>query len=510
MSKISVEYKRGKTLIKNKLTYPEAVNERVYNAMVSGLFEGFLPIMIYQKKKETAVECTAQGLMPLSQYFNGIVTKKMFLDFVHEIAMQIKICEKNMINPNNLELQNDKIFVDPVTKSVKCVFWPVVNNQRDKSPHLFLKQLPFELNFDPSEDTDYLDTYKAFFQGVNPFSVNNFDRMVLKLSGKKVGSGHIAPSEALSGTLSGNDKNNKKEMNTMKQTNIEYNPFAQDIETPTTVNSTIDSQPQKEHIFCSSCGAKNKITSNFCLKCGTKLKNEMVIKHNAQQPVVVQAPVVVEKPTVVEPAPVVVDTPPVAPAPVAEPQPVATPVSTVVKVRPVVVQPSVLEEQPVVSEPEVEAESPVVPEPIIEEAPVVVPEPVVEEQQEEQPVYGGTTVLGADYGGTTVLGYDDPEVPVYPTLTRIKTEETFSVDKPSYRIGKEKQYCDLFISDNNYISRSHADIVTRDNRYYIIDRNSTNKSYVDGKVIPAENEIEIFSGTKIRLANEDFIFNIES
>ena len=194
MSKITFENKKGKITIINRLSYPETVNERVYNAIASGMFEGFLPVSIRQKRKETRIECVVQGLIPLTQYFNGIVTKKMFLDFVHEIALLIKNCEKNMVNANNLDLQNDKIFVDPQTKSVKCIFWPVVNNQRGNPPHLFLKQLPFELNFNPHEDNDYLETYKAFFDGFNPFSVNSFDRMVLRLSGKKSTGGHTTPS----------------------------------------------------------------------------------------------------------------------------------------------------------------------------------------------------------------------------------------------------------------------------------------------------------------------------
>ena len=78
-----------------------------------------------------------------------------------------------------------------------------------------------------------------------------------------------------------------------------------------------------------------------------------------------------------------------------------------------------------------------------------------------------------------------------------------------FRIGKEKQYSDYFVSDNNAVSRSHADIITRNGRYYIKDLNSTNKTYVDGKAIPIEKEVEIFSRTKLRLANEDFVFYID-
>lgn len=124
------------------------------------------------------------------------------------------------------------------------------------------------------------------------------------------------------------------------------------------------------------------------------------------------------------------------------------------------------------------------------------------------PAASETTVLGAEeYGGTTVLGADEPE-PAFPYLIREKTQEKISVNKPSFRIGKERRYCDYFVVNNNAISRSHADIITKDSRYYIIDNNSTNKTYVDGRVIPVKKEVEIFSGTRLRLANEDFVFYI--
>lgn len=412
MSKITFENKKGKITIINRLSYPETVNERVYNAIASGMFEGFLPVSIRQKRKETRIECVVQGLIPLTQYFNGIVTKKMFLDFVHEIALLIKNCEKNMVNANNLDLQSDKIFVDPQTKSVKCIFWPVVNNQRGNPPHLFLKQIPFELNFNPHEDNDYLETYKAFFGGINPFSVNSFDRMVLKLSGKKSTDGHTTPSEALSGALGSDVKIEKKETDAKKKINIEYDPFADNSGHTDERKVEREIKHDTNEVFCSSCGAKNNVDANFCIQCGTKLKKEEQVE----------------------------ETPP----------------------------------------------------------------------KDNNSIDFGTMVLGDDSGGTTVLGYDEPYEPVYPTLIRLRTEEKFSVNKPTFRIGTEQSYCDLFICDNNYISRSHADIVTREDRYYIVDRNSTNKTFIDGKVIFAEKEVEIFSGTQIRFANEDFIFNIES
>ena len=122
----------------------------------------------------------------------------------------------------------------------------------------------------------------------------------------------------------------------------------------------------------------------------------------------------------------------------------------------------------------------------------------------------GTTVLGADPGGTTVLGSEELYTPSYPYLIREKTNEKISVNKPSFRIGSERKYVDYWVNDNSTVSRSHADIITREKRYFIIDLNSTNKTYVDGRAIAVEKEVELFSGTKVRLSNEDFTFEIES
>ena len=140
----------------------------------------------------------------------------------------------------------------------------------------------------------------------------------------------------------------------------------------------------------------------------------------------------------------------------------------------------------------------------------VVEEEVMIRKGNTQGLSDGTTVLGADPGGTTVLGSEELEAPVFPYLIREKTEEKISVNKHSFRIGAERKYVDYWVNDNSTVSRSHADILTREKRYFIIDLNSTNKTYVDGRAIPVEKEIELFDGTRIRLSNEEFVFHIES
>ena len=121
-----------------------------------------------------------------------------------------------------------------------------------------------------------------------------------------------------------------------------------------------------------------------------------------------------------------------------------------------------------------------------------------------------TTVLEDELDdGTTVLGSGSLYQPTFPYLIRKKNEEKIVIDKPVFRLGKEKQYCDYFISDNTTVSRSHADIITRGDRYFILDQKSTNGTFIDGRSIPYKQEVELFSGTEIRLSNEEFTFYIE-
>ena len=105
----------------------------------------------------------------------------------------------------------------------------------------------------------------------------------------------------------------------------------------------------------------------------------------------------------------------------------------------------------------------------------------------------------------TVFLDETPQIH-YPTLLRVLTNETIQINKPVFRIGKEKSFVDYFVSNNNAVSRSHADIVTRGQRYFVIDLNSKNKTYINGHPLPIQQECEIYNGDQLRLANEEFVF----
>lgn len=123
--------------------------------------------------------------------------------------------------------------------------------------------------------------------------------------------------------------------------------------------------------------------------------------------------------------------------------------------------------------------------------------------------FGETTVLSnGPIGETTVLGATSMVTEVKPYLVRLKNNEKILLDKPVFRIGKEKSYVDYFIGDNTAISRSHANIISKEGEYFVVDTNSTNHTYLNGAMLSSNVETKISHGAKIKLANEEFEFKI--
>ncbi len=96
--------------------------------------------------------------------------------------------------------------------------------------------------------------------------------------------------------------------------------------------------------------------------------------------------------------------------------------------------------------------------------------------------------------------------PKYPTLTRRSTGVTVNIDRPVFRIGKERDRVDFCITENRTVSRHHATIYCRDGSCFIEDNNSTNKTYINNTPLLPEREIKLKDGDVIRLSDEEFDF----
>lgn len=128
-------------------------------------------------------------------------------------------------------------------------------------------------------------------------------------------------------------------------------------------------------------------------------------------------------------------------------------------------------------------------------------------QQVMQGSMDGTTVLSDDGISVQQIQQMQPVNYHFASLTRQVTGEKIELCKPSFVLGKNPEKSDYAVADNTNISRVHAVITTRNGRYYVMDQNSTNGTFINGRIIKAGHETEILPGDCLMLANEEFIFN---
>ncbi len=93
-------------------------------------------------------------------------------------------------------------------------------------------------------------------------------------------------------------------------------------------------------------------------------------------------------------------------------------------------------------------------------------------------------------------------------IIRLNTGERIRITSDSFKIGKDPFNSEYCIRDNTAVSRIHALIKRVNNRWFITDMNSTNSTYINDRKLYPNVEVELFDGTNIRLANENFIFNL--
>lgn len=141
---------------------------------------------------------------------------------------------------------------------------------------------------------------------------------------------------------------------------------------------------------------------------------------------------------------------------------------------------------------------------------VTMQQQIMQQQTMQQVMQGsmdGTTVLSDDGISVQQIQQMQPVNYHFASLTRQVTGEKIELGKPSFVLGKNPEKSDYAVADNTNISRVHAVITTRNGRYYVMDQNSTNGTFINGRIIKAGQETEILPGDCLMLANEEFIFN---
>lgn len=488
--------------------------------LTNNKIKGLAPAIFTQTDLIKYVKYNVSAKVPISQYFDGIVNKKKLVNVFSGILEAILIAEEYMIPVESILLNLDYIFVDVSTNEVLIICLPfVMENSVDLN--FFFKNIMFSTQFDSSENCDYVAKIINYLNNRAAFSTSDFRKLLVEMSGTASAKPQVqavasvtnvqVPQQTQAATVSTPIQTavpNVQPTNNVVSSNVnvatppvatpvmnninkgQYNAMPTPGVTPVKngvpgvpqipvenqgkKSNKKDNEQKKGGLFSKLMGNSNKkegkkadLNTGFAIPgqptsikdYGSKGNNATI---NSANNGVVNNGVVNNVPS--------------------------TPIANITN------QSSQQPVQATQSYSYSPQQSNFV-NPPVQSAPVN---------------FAETTVLNQNTSSeTTVLGaVNNVAKEKLPVLIRIKNNERIVLNKPRFRIGREKSYVDYCVLDNNAVGRSHADVIVKLDGCYIMDMNSTNHTYVNGEIIQSGTEIKLENGDKIFLANEAFEFKI--
>lgn len=554
------ENQGNNTYLVYKIGASDNVDTMSLGMITNNKIDGIVPTLFTQSDTDRFIKYNISAKVSAKEFLSGVVNKKRLLGVFISVLKAIKSTEEYMIDARSLLIDLEHIYVDVSKCDAMLVCLPLVRQNESVNIPMFFKQIMFSTQFDQNENCDYVAQIINYLNSTPVFSVDAFEKLLmdidadnLNIAASKAVVGQQKPVQPQSQSQSQQPKPMQPAMNQLKnaqvQTNMPSQGKMQSQRETQSANNVV--QPNQVNFAVPNMNPQNQNRINNNVQMGTNISGTYVettsekqmsmfgllthySKENKQiyerQKAQRKAQKEAEKNGVAMPGQNVKASNasfaiPGQP-PQQRPQPAQAQPQNVMPQQPQqqFVQPQRQFTQS--NQPQSQFAQPQ-PMPQAQQKPVqqVQPQPVqnqntntgmtgnpsvppqILENMTKAGNFGETTVLGvgSEAGETTVLGASQAQI-IKPYLLRIKNNERIELNKPVFRIGKERSYVDYFVSDNTAVSRSHANIINKDNEFYIVDTNSTNHTYVNGSMIQSNVETKIEHGTKIRLANEDFEF----
>lgn len=554
------ENQGNNTYLVYKIGASDNVDTMSLGMITNNKIDGIVPTLFTQSDTDRFIKYNISAKVSAKEFLSGVVNKKRLLGVFISVLKAIKSTEEYMIDARSLLIDLEHIYVDVSKCDAMLVCLPLVRQNESVNIPMFFKQIMFSTQFDQNENCDYVAQIINYLNSTPVFSVDAFEKLLmdidadnLNIAASKAVAGQQKPVQPQSQSQSQQPKPMQPAMNQLKNTQVQTNMPSQgkmqsQRETQSANNVV---QPNQVNFAVPNMNPQNQNRINNNVQMGTNISGTYVettsekqmsmfgllthySKENKQiyerQKAQRKAQKEAEKNGAAMPGQNVKASKasfaiPGQP-PQQRPQPAQAQPQNVMPQQPQqqFVQPQRQFTQS--NQPQHQFAQPQ-PMPQAQQKPAqqVQPQPVqnqnantgmtgnpsvppqILENMTKAGNFGETTVLGvgSEAGETTVLGTSQAQI-IKPYLLRIKNNERIELNKPVFRIGKERSYVDYFVSDNTAVSRSHANIINKDNEFYIVDTNSTNHTYVNGSMIQSNVETKIEHGTKIRLANEDFEF----
>ena len=478
----------------------DAIDSMSLGMLTNNKIHGLAQTLFTQMDATKYIKYDVSAKISVKQFFTGQVNKKRLIGVFNGIVDAMLSAEDYMIDVNSILLDLDYIFADVSTCETVLVCLPIVSDDlSNRDLGAFFKNIMFTTQFDQTENCDHVAKIINYLNSSPVFSLADFKKLL-----ENIGDA-TAPAQVQQPVVQKPQVQQVQvatQQAQVQQPQVQQPPVQKPVQQPPVQQKPVVQPPMNQTKVVTppvqQGTPEKKITMMGLLMHYSKENAELYKKQKAAkktgQPQPATPPASQQKKPAAQPGFAI----PGQNTPVNQGFAIPgqqVPVQQVPVQKPVAQQ--AVQQKPVAQQP--------VQQPVINHQPTYTSTQMPQGQSMN---FGETTVLGGGgIGETTVLGAT-PATQVKPHLIRAKNNEKIDLNKPVFRIGKEKSYVDYFIGDNSAISRSHANIISRDGEYFVVDTNSTNHTYVNGQMIQSNVETKIAHGAKIKLANEDFEFRL--
>lgn len=501
MKGFSFENQGTNTYLVYTVSAEDSVDSMSLGMLTNNKIPGLAPAIFTQMDTTKFIKYNVSAHISVKQFFSGPVNKKRLIGVFTGIVDAMLSAEDYMIDVNSIIMDLDYIFADVSTCETVLICLPIADTEMSPVDlGMFFKNIMFRTQFDQTENCDHVAKIMNYLNSTPVFSLTDFKELLNGIDSASNSQPVVNKPQPVVTPPAKPVREVKQPVQTVVQP-VKEEPTkpVQPVQPVATKPATVQISPAApvkpvQAPPVQSATPEKKISMFGLLMHYSK---ENVALYKAQKEAEktatpAQTVPVRTKPAVPQTNPGFAVPGQSAPANTgfAIPGQPAQPVAPATKIPATASAPAqpATPATPAASKPNYQ--------------PPVAP-------QSQNMNFGETTVLGDGIiGETTVLGAGPSAVQPKPHLIRVRNNEKINLDKPVFRIGKEKSYVDYFIGDNTAISRSHANFVSRDNKYYVMDTNSTNHTYVNGAMIQSNVETQLTHGDKVRLANEDFEFKL--
>ncbi|MDR2088610.1 MAG: FHA domain-containing protein [Clostridiales Family XIII bacterium] len=501
----SYETLGANTYLVYELDPSETIDGTTLGMLTNNRIGGLAPVLFTQSDDLRYLKYNVTAKVAASQVFGGIVNRNRLLGVFASIVSALNTAEEYMIDASSLIIDLNSVFIDISTNAAELICLPVVSaGNPDLDLRAFFKGILVNTQFDKSENGDYVMKLISQLNASGHFSPSEFGKFVAELSNEKkrapipearkpVPVPPAPPPSAYQAPPPHPSTDQAPPPPVQPVAAKAPVPAPQAKAAPQPVASPHSAAPgadEKEislFYLLQHYNAENKALYDVQKRRKKEQGGQRAAKQQSKEPKAKKAKKSKQPPDGA------------FAVPGREISPVNVPGTP----------PQTFDAQPAVA-PQFVAPAPQYAPP--QSAAPPRPEAAAYIPPAPQTGFGDTVMFDNETqsDATVMLGYENAqkENRARPHLIRQSNNERIAIDKPIFRIGRDRSFVDYCISENNAIGRSHANIITDGNRYCVLDTNSKNHTYVNGAMITGSTEVEITHGTKLRLANEEFEFRL--